>query len=133
MNVNDKSDFVILIFALDQNALFSFQVQRGSLVTGKCQGSTTTLLVLETSGSWRRADFYWKAALTMVGTILKTCTWLLQTIHTDSSLRWRDHLLCLFSLYHLQAALLNWGKALKSIIHSHNFLLNVIKINLIVV
>lgn len=84
MIINSFSSY----FAFHQKTFFPFQVQRGSLVMGKCQGSTTTLLVLETSGSWRKVDFYWKAEHMMVGTVLKTCmcTWLLQLIHTHSSL-----------------------------------------------
>lgn len=44
------------------------QVPRGFLETARCQGWTTTSSALETSGSWRRADFYWRVEPMMVGT-----------------------------------------------------------------
>lgn len=98
--------------AFHGKAFFPFQVQRGSLVMGKYQGSTTTLLVLETSGSWRKVDFCWKAEHMMVGTTLKTYMWLQQTIHP-----YRGETICSFvhSDFHLQAALLKCAKMKNSV------------------
>lgn len=45
-----------------------FQVPHGFLETVRCQGLTTTSSALETSGFWRRADFYWRVEPMMVGT-----------------------------------------------------------------
>lgn len=94
--------------------IFPFQVQHGSLVMGKCQGSTTTLLVLETSGSWRKVDFYWKAEHMMVGTILKTCKkpacgccrrFIAKALYGGETIFSFVH-----SHYHLQAAFLKCAK-----------------------
>lgn len=45
-----------------------FQVPRGFLEMARCQGLTTTSSALETSGSWKRADFCWRVEPMMVGT-----------------------------------------------------------------
>lgn len=95
-------------FTFYRKAFCPFQVQHGSLVMGKYQGSTTTLLVLETSGSWRKVDFYWKAEHMMVGTILKTCVcrqFILTALYSGETI---CSFVCSYS--HLQAALFKCAK-----------------------
>lgn len=93
MTDKNKNYFSSIFISFNRKLPFLFQVQHGSLVMGRCQGSTTTLLVSETSGSWRKVDFCWKVEHMMVGTALKTCTGLLHNIYIDSSLCWRERLL----------------------------------------